>query len=321
MNQERLNYLFEQHRLKRLSPQEEAELDAWYEELDDPSFVPIYEEGSPEATAYVAGHTKQIMARIARRKRGRLRSLWMKIAAILIVGLIVGYLVWPEGQGKRDEETAAVTEPASYNRYLTLPDSSTVILGEGSSLQLAEGFSKANRVLTLTGEAYFDVKHNANLPFVIQTGKVKTTVLGTAFNIKQIGDSVAVTVARGKVQVARDNKVLAVLEPGQQIATSNRSAIAELKAAELEAVTAWMHEDLHFSNTILGDVVAQLRQRYGADIVLKTPGIEHCTISVETPFSGTESLNTILDVICATLGATYTNNNGQIEITGEPCKR
>ncbi len=320
MDQQRLDYLLEQHGLDRLTPQEEAELHAWYDELDDPLVEPIYADDTPKAKAYAAGHNRQIMYRIARQQRKRRLSMWMKAAAILIAGLIIAYLVWPEGQRSVGKETAIV-DPVQYTRHLTLPDGSTVVLGEGSTLQLAGGFGNANRQLTLRGEAYFDVKRNASLPFVIQTGKIKTTVLGTAFNVKQVGDSVSVTVARGKVQVERDDKVLAVLVPGQQIATNDQTKIAELKKIDLEPVTVWMQEGLHFNNTRLADAVAQLQQRYGREIVLKTPGMENCTINIATPLSGTESLSNVLDVICTILGANYINNNGKIEITGEPCNR
>ncbi|ULT38761.1 FecR domain-containing protein [Niabella defluvii] len=163
------------------------------------------------------------------------------------------------------------------------------------------GFGNTNRHLMLKGEAYFDVKHNASLPFIIQTGKVKTTVLGTAFNIKQVGDSVSVTVARGKVQVERDNKMLAMLTPGQQIVTSDKTDATQVTTAELEPVTAWMHDGLHFNNIRLADAVAQLQHRYNREIVLKTPGIANCVITLATPLSGTESLNNILDVICTIL--------------------
>lgn len=318
MDPKRLNYLLEQHRLNRLSPQEEAELYAWYDKLDDPLVEPIYAEDSAEEREYVARHTRQIMDRIARQRRKRRQGMWMKVAAILLAGLIIAYLVWPEGQHKVGKGIA-MTDPTQYTRYLTLPDSSTVILGEGSSLQLANGFGNTNRDLTLKGEAYFDVKHNASLPFVIQTGKVKTKVLGTAFNVKQVGDSVAVTVARGKVQVERNDKLLAVLTPGQQIATNGSEASNEVKTTALEPVAAWMQEGLHFDNSTLGAVAAQLQRRYGTDIVL-TPGMEHCVITIVTPFSGSESLNTILDVICATLGASYTQTTKAIEIKGEPCR-
>ncbi|ULT38760.1 hypothetical protein KRR40_27200 [Niabella defluvii] len=128
--------MLEQHRLNRLNPHEEAELDEWYEALDDPSVEPVYAEDTPEAKAYVARHTKQIMSRIASQRRGRTLRMWMKVAAVLLAGLVIAYLVWPEGQNKADKGTALATEATGSTRYVTLPDGSTVILSKGSSCSL-----------------------------------------------------------------------------------------------------------------------------------------------------------------------------------------
>lgn len=321
MDQQRLDYLLEKHHRNNLSAHEQLELDAWYDELDDPEFKPKYIAGTPEAQAYVEDHTRKIMRRIATGKRNRLLSLWLRIAAVLILGLFVSYLFWPARQQNNKEFAAEAIASASYNRYFTLADSSTVILGEGSSLQLADGFGKENRNLTLKGEAYFDVQHNASLPFVIQTGKIKTTVLGTAFNIKQVADSVAVTVTRGKVRVETEGKILAVLTPGKQLNANLREQIAELGETELASSVAWMQHGLMFNNTTLAEVVIQLQQRYGVNIELKTPGMEHCRVNIVAPLTGTESLYTVLDVICTMLGAHYVQTDSKIELTGQVCMK
>ncbi len=96
MDEKRLNYLFEQDRQNRLSAQDRGQLDAWYEALYDPDFVPKYMEGTPEAEAYVAEQTAQIMRRINRHKPTRAISFWTKIAALVVMGMVSAYLVWPK---------------------------------------------------------------------------------------------------------------------------------------------------------------------------------------------------------------------------------
>src|SRR5687768_11794332 len=68
--------------------------------------------------------------------------------------------------------------------FIKLPDGSTVVLNGGSKLEFPESFAPDVREVTLKGEAYFDITHDPKRPFVVHTGKVRTTVLGTAFNIK-----------------------------------------------------------------------------------------------------------------------------------------
>ncbi|RAJ77434.1 ferric-dicitrate binding protein FerR (iron transport regulator) [Chitinophaga dinghuensis] len=91
-------------------------------------------------------------------------------------------------------------------KTLTLPDSSVVQLERGSVIKYAKSFGKTNRTLDLQGEAFFDVKNDAAHPFIINSKVMKTTVLGTAFNMDVDNDSLAsVVVISGSVQVVTGN--------------------------------------------------------------------------------------------------------------------
>lgn len=329
MDPKRLSYLLEQYRLNRCTREERAEIDSWYAGLDNPDYKPRYQEGTAEAKEYVAQHTARIMDVIARRRKRSIVLRRTRIAASIVglLGLAMMSLYIYKNSFSHVKQPPAVVHYEVTNsqvadsRYLNLPDNSVVILHAGSRLKVdTTSFNKEGRHVTLTGEAYFDIAHNPAQPFVIKVNDLTVTVLGTAFNIKQVGDSVSVTVTRGKVQVERDSKLLGMLTQGQQIATSNAAPTTQVRTAALEPVTAWMQEGLHFNNTTLGDAVARLRERYDANIILKSPGLEHCVVSLATPLSGTESLTDVLDVLCTVLGATYTSNQGKIEITGQACK-
>jgi hypothetical protein len=90
-----------------------------------------------------------------------------------------------------------------------LPDSTHIILNKKSSLTYPENFSGDARRVTLNGEAFFEVKHNAEMPFIITAGNTETKVLGTSFNIKQDESkgNVEVSVMTGKVQfMAMENE-------------------------------------------------------------------------------------------------------------------
>src|SRR5439155_2315167 len=102
-------------------------------------------------------------------------------------------------------------------KYLLLPDSTQVWLNAASSLEFPEAFQSGKREVYLVGEAFFDVKHAENRPFIIHTGNVTTRVVGTAFNIKGYPDQpdVIVSVKRGKVQVSKNEKLVATLTVGQ----------------------------------------------------------------------------------------------------------
>ncbi len=317
MDQTRLSYLLRQHHLDRCTPAEQAELDTWYDSLDNKNNVLEVVEETPEADAYIEKKYTQFLQKIDRKKRVFQIPGWARVAAVVVVLVAAAVYLYTAVQTGTERSSIQVANVS--NRFITLPDSSVVILAEGSKIELLPGFGKGNRNLTLKGEAYFDIKHNASLPFIIQTGKVKTTVLGTAFNIKQTGDSVYVTVTRGKVQVAYEDKILAQLTPGKQFTADQHNRIAQTTEPAVATVTSWMQNGLHFENATLGEAVEELENRFNTPIDLRTPGIENCRMAMTTPFSGTERLETILEVIATTLGAQYSNHNGTIEITGQPC--
>src|SRR5690606_29962035 len=165
---------------------------------------------------------------------------------------------------------------ASVNRFLTLPDGSTVVLHKGSTLELAQGFNEESRTVYLSGEAYFDVFHNPQSPFIIRTGKLKTTVLGTAFTIKAWPNQkdITVSVSRGKVQVEDDQKLIAVLTNDTQVTyhiDSDQSDEIHIAAAQS---SAWIQPHITFADTSLGELARRLPKRCGVEVRLKNTELE-----------------------------------------------
>src|SRR5690606_6865004 len=97
----------------------------------------------------------------------------------------------------------------------TLPDQSKVILNSISSITFDSEFGKTNRLVTLEGEAFFEVTTDKESPFKVQTGDVETTALGTAFNAFSRDGQVEVSLTEGKVKVS--HKINEVeLSPGEK---------------------------------------------------------------------------------------------------------
>ncbi|HEY0271892.1 MAG TPA: FecR domain-containing protein, partial [Chitinophaga sp.] len=112
---------------------------------------------------------------------------WWAAACILFVVALGAYLTCQYKPGLHEMAQHPVpaghAEPANYVRSLTLSDGSRVVLRAGSRLEYLPAFTGNSRSVKLVGEAYFDIAPDKKHPFIIYTGKVKTTVLGTAFNI------------------------------------------------------------------------------------------------------------------------------------------
>ena len=251
------------------------------------------------------------------------RRLWQSIAAAAAVLLIAStlYLEWPSLQSRLyPVQLTALRAPVKQKQAITLADGSRVWMNAGSELRYPKTFNGKIREVYLTGEAYFDIHHDPAKPFFIHTGNVLTTVLGTAFNIKEDRNkhTVQVTVTRGKVSVANGSKLLGVLTPNQQISFNTLKEEASQATVNAASVIAWQQSDLHFEDVSFGDAIAQLQQHFHVKISFSNEKLKDCRFT-GTSING-EELDKILKVMCAFNNAAYQiKPDGSIVIDGPGC--
>lgn len=253
----------------------------------------------------------------------------LAIAAGVLVVIMTGWwLLWRSNNPipvktettKNETKTQDISPALTAARFIHLPDGSTVLLNKGSSLNYPETFNTSVREVFLTGEGYFDIRHDATKPFVVHTGNLKTTVLGTAFNIKAYPqqNEITVTVTRGKVRVGNDKKVFGVLTANQQIsvnAGNNHFAQTKVDAAK-EIV--WKEQYLILDRMSLKDAAILIGNKYHSNILLSNDDLKYCTISA-TFFNG-EDVDHVLTVVCAVINASYTKQSGDtVIISGKGC--
>ncbi|AMR32555.1 hypothetical protein A0256_14545 [Mucilaginibacter sp. PAMC 26640] len=253
----------------------------------------------------------------------RERRFWRSIAAVAAALLIslTSYLYWPSLQSRLNPiELTSLQAPVNQKKEVTLTDGSRVWLNAGSELRYPKTFKGNAREVYLLGEAYFDVRHDASKPFIIHTGTVLTTVLGTAFNIKvdKNNHTIQVTVARGKVSVANGNKLLGVIIPNQQISFNTLKAESVQATVNANAIVAWQQSDLHFDDVSFEDAIAQLQKHFNVKINLSNAELKDCRFT-GTSLNG-EELDKILKVMCAFNNANYQiKPDGSIMIDGPGC--
>lgn len=150
-----------------------------------------------------------------------------------------------------------------------LADGSHVWLNTGSSVTYPVAFGKNERKVFVTGEAYFEVAHDASRPFIVKKADMEITVLGTHFNVNAYDDenSIRVTLLEGAVKVKKGH-ASEMLSPGQQAEVVN-TGIAVANTVNTEAVMAWKNGYFHFGNTGIAELMKQLARWYDIDIVYK----------------------------------------------------
>jgi ferric-dicitrate binding protein FerR (iron transport regulator) len=205
-------------------------------------------------------------------------------------------------------------------QFVELPDGSTVILNEGSRLSYDRSFGDSLREVLLTGEAYFNVTHDAAKPFTVVTGNITTRVLGTSFNVTAYPDQqqVQVTVTRGKVQVNNDERLLGIITPDQQISVNTVTYDFVQRSVKAEQASAWQSQYLILDNVSLEEAATTIAQKYNVTIALSNHALKGCRISAT--FLKGENLEQVLTVVSGVVQATYSiDADGKVTIDGKGC--
>lgn len=150
---------------------------------------------------------------------------------------------------------------------MVLSDGSKVWLNAGSSLRYPVSFLGAERKVSISGEAYFEVAHNKSKQFVVNKGTVEIVVLGTHFNVNTFEDddnNIKVTLLEGAVRVTNGTKK-GSLKPGQQALV--RETVKVVNDVNLEMVMAWKNGYFQFENASLQSVLKQISRWYDVAII------------------------------------------------------
>jgi transmembrane sensor len=182
----------------------------------------------------------------------------------------------------------------------TLLDGSIVTLNKKSSLVLSERFNKRERRMTLTGEAYFEVAHDATRPFVVDVQDLEVKAVGTAFNIDNTTDVkfISILVTDGKVQVASRVETKFVVK-GETAMYDLQTGHILIETKQNDNKFAYKTHQFHFDETPLGSVVSALNKAYNVSIILKNKQLEQCPVVVNFDNKTVEEVLTVLGSTCA----------------------
>ncbi|MGV6943496.1 FecR family protein [Sphingobacterium kyonggiense] len=152
--------------------------------------------------------------------------------------------------------------PKGTSYSLELPDGSTVQLNSGSSLKLKSDFNRQSREVNLSGEAYFDIAHNKNKPFKVQTKDYQIQVLGTQFNVKSYPQltQTKTSLVKGSVEVNTAAKALQLV-PGEQAKAGKSIQLSKGKANFREDL-AWRDGYFRFNNASIKDIMSDISTWY-----------------------------------------------------------
>lgn len=350
MSQSRLAYLFNRYINKEYTPEEKTELFRLVDtedingELKDlldhliastGAEVSLPAESGHSILQSVINHQALQASHIPCGKSSRnLRKLWWSIAAAAVVFVFtVAYLHFANDDSKisgkavsaaKSNHGLSVGTATGQWKSIRLTDGTQVWLSPSSTLEYPAVFAGNLREISLSGEAFFEVAHDAQRPFIIHSGNIETKVLGTSFNIQAYDnqEDISVTVVTGKVNVTDRTKV----ENVELIA--NERAVFHRHSTKLEkentgvdnAPNMLKRKDGMFVYTYerLQKVIDDLREYFGVDIEL-APEIKGCKVMAN--FYVKQDIQEILEPIALSINGSVQENNNRYFITGKGCPK
>ncbi|CAL1520332.1 FecR domain-containing protein [Chitinophaga sp. MM2321] len=183
-----------------------------------------------------------------------------------------GQLVYDVHDGNTAVSYNNLVTPRGGNFRVQLPDGSMVWLNAASSLRYPTAFKGKERRVELTGEAYFEVVKNAEMPFrVTVKDRMEIEVLGTSFNINAYTEenSLNATLLEGGVRVLplHTNEMAVILDPGQQAQIRPSEKMKVVSNVDVEKIMAWKNGLFNFENASLQEVMQQLERWYNIEVV------------------------------------------------------
>lgn len=175
-----------------------------------------------------------------------------------------------------------------------LPDGSKVWLNAASSITYPANFANLkNRMVQLSGEAYFEVAKDKSHPFIVKTDRQQVEVLGTHFNVNSYGDEGAIrtTLLEGSVKVLSD-KGQKVLLPGQQSQLAKNTL--KVSSADVHETVAWKNGDFIFNNEEFSRILRQLSRWYNVEII---DNGNHSELHLSGTISRSKNMSTVLKAL------------------------
>ncbi|MDX9728907.1 MAG: DUF4974 domain-containing protein [Bacteroidales bacterium] len=222
--------------------------------------------------------------KISLKEFGRTRSLaervtkfYYRIAAVILIPLLAGtgFLLLKDRTGN-DGVTplTSIYAPAGSRVSFTLPDGTEGMLNSGSTLTYKMPFT-ADRDVSLTGEAWFDVSHDEKHPFTVNAGDLDLTVLGTTFNVSAYPEEgyVEVVLESGKVLVDSDHYTEGmIMSPSEKLVYENGRVTRS--TTDPSKYSSWTDGKLVFRSDSMSEVARRIERWYNVRVEIMDDDLE-----------------------------------------------
>jgi ferric-dicitrate binding protein FerR (iron transport regulator) len=247
----------------------------------------------------------------------RIINFYSKVAAVLLIPLIL-YSLYSVFYPKNIPLKSAwieINSPKGARTQFELPDGTIGWLNSDTRLKYSTDFENIRQV-TLSGEAWFQVKHNPERPFTVKTSMLDVEVLGTIFNVSALPNEgvTDVVLQEGIVQVRGNEAVFSTtLSPNEKLTYNTISRTCNIQSVNAQQYSAWKDGMLMFRNEPLSEVFKRVGRWYNVEINIENP--ELAKYRYRATFNE-EQLDEVLRLIALTLPIDYVFENRVIGADG-----
>lgn len=247
----------------------------------------------------------------SKRSRRKIYLRFIRYAAVVAVLVAVGLFAYRRGGDSVTDRFANITieAPLGSRTNFRLPDGSSVWLNAGSTITYSQGFGVVSRDVSISGEGYFDVAHDESLPFVVESGSIRVTVLGTEFNFCDYPDDIeaSVSLTRGKVELVSrcGDDYTTVLSPGESVEIDKATGRARKMTLDNTGYSQWTKGNLFFDEAPLEDIARRLERSYCVNITIAGDSLARQRF-YGSFMRNTERIEDVLDALASTQGISYT---------------
>jgi transmembrane sensor len=202
-------------------------------------------------------------------------------------------------QNEKQVQYNTVETPKGRQFQLVLEDGTKVWLNAASSIRFPVAFVGKQRIVEITGEAYFEVAKNKQKPFQVMCNGSMVEVLGTHFNVNAYADeeSMNTTLLEGSVKIVKGSNQK-IIKPGEQAQIHNDGSLHATANINIDEVVAWKNNSFLFDNTDVKKLMRQLSRWYDVDVVFE--GATNEPLNFNGTISRSATLSTVLKMLEST---------------------
>lgn len=238
-------------------------------------------------------------------------------AIVVAVCSVAAFIGGKHDYSRQFAQSITVQAPRGSISTVTLPDGTRVWLNSGSSLSYSQRYGVSDRDVKLSGEGYFEVEHNEQLPFNVNSSAMEVQVLGTKFDYSDYPEEelATVTLAEGRVSM-QDGKLhdkCYILTPGQRVTLDKATHQVSCEGCDASESSQWTIGTVSLSGKSMTEIATMLSKIYDVEITVDNPKLANMRFYGDFSRQG-QTITDIMEALRQTGKLTYTTKGRKISV-------